>query len=183
MGARASSRYDLTKWHVMRSAVDKVFWLQPVKVRSEELSVCLGSYLSGSHGDVIADASGKEVCRPDRLANVRAATRVKPEQASKVLTWRSSRPYNGEDHWRAVWRTESATRIHRGIGRSMHRSTKTQPREICRGAPVRCNGSIRSRPRQKSEELIVVTKPGNAGGAKGLWFGVRLNELNERGSA
>jgi hypothetical protein len=28
-----------------------------------------------------------------------------------------------------------------------------------------------------------VLKPGNAGGAKGLWFGVRSNEMNERGSA
>ena len=154
-----------------------------MKVRSEELSVCLGSYLSNVRGDACIDASGKPACLKDTSANVRAATKVKPQQAPISLTWRSSRPYNGEDHWRAVWRTESATRIHRGIGRSMHRSTKTQPREICRGAPVRCNGSIRSRPRQKSEELIVVTKPGNAGGAKGLWFGVRLNELNERGSA
>jgi hypothetical protein len=39
------------------------------------------------------------------------------------------------------------------------------------------------RPKQKSEELIVVSKPGNAGGAKGLWFGVRQNEANERGLA
>jgi hypothetical protein len=167
----------------MRSAVDKVFWLQPVKVRSEELSVCLGSYLSGGHGDVTVDASGTEVSHSERLATVRAATRVKPEQAPKGLTWRSSRPYNGEDHWRTVWTTESAVRIHRGMGRSMHRSTRTQPREICRGAPARRNGSIRSRPKQKSEELIVAMKPGNAGRAKGLWFGVRLNGLNERGSA
>jgi hypothetical protein len=45
----------------MRSVVDKVFSLQPVKIRSEELSVCLGSYLSGIPGNVIVDASGKEV--------------------------------------------------------------------------------------------------------------------------
>ena len=39
------------------------------------------------------------------------------------------------------------------------------------------------RPRQKSEEPIVAMKPGNAGGAKGLWFGVRLDEIDERGLA
>jgi hypothetical protein len=37
-----------------------------------------------------------------------------------------------------------------------------------------------SRSWQKSEEPIVVMKPGNAGGAKGLWFGVRLDESRER---
>jgi hypothetical protein len=41
----------------------------------------------------------------------------------------------------------------------------------------------RRRPKQKSEEPIVVSKPGNAGGAKGLWFSVRLNEADERGLA
>jgi hypothetical protein len=38
----------------------------------------------------------------------------------------------------------------------------------------------RSRSWQKSEESIVVMKPGNAGGAKGLWFGVRFDESRER---
>ena len=93
--------------YIMRSVVMKVFWMQPAKVRSEELSVCLGSYLRGIHGDVNVDASGKEVCRSGRLANVRAATRVKPEQAPKELTWRSSRPYNGEDHWRTALENRS----------------------------------------------------------------------------
>ena len=157
----------------MRSAVDQVFWLQPVKVRSEELSVCLGSYLSGGHGDVIADASGKEVCRTDRLANVRAATRVKPEQASKVLTWRSSRPYNGEDHWRTALDNRSGRTSPPGYWAQHAQWHQDATREICRGAPVRRNDSFRGRPTQKSEELIVVLKPGNAGGAKGLWFGVR----------
>ena len=154
-----------------------------MKVRSEELSVCLGSYLSNVRGDACIDASGKQACLKDTSANVRAATKVKPQQAPISLTWRSSRPYNGEDHRRVVRTTEAATRVHRGIKAQHAQIRQIETREICRGAPVRCNGSIRSRPRQKSEELIVVTKPGNAGGAKGLWFGVRLNELNERGSA
>lgn len=155
----------------------------PVKVRSEELSVCLGSYLSNVCGDACVDASGKQACLEDTSANVRAATRVKPEQAPISLMWRSSRPYNGEDHRRVVRRTEAATRVHRGIWAQHAQKHQGETREICRGASARRNSSIRSWPRQKSEEPIVVMKPGNAGGAKGLWFGVRLDELNERGSA
>ena len=161
----------------------KVFWTQPVKVRSEELSVCLGSYLGNGRGDAVIDAPGTRACHMGGLANVRAATRVKPEQAPKELTWRSSRPYNGEDHWRAVRTTEAAARVHRGIWAQHAQKLQNATREICRGVLFRHNGSSRGRPRQKSEELIVVMKPGNAGGAKGLWFGVRLNERNERGSA
>src|SRR5262245_3177463 len=36
---------------------------------------------------------------------------------------------------------------------------------------------------QESEELIVPVKPGNAGGGKGLWFGVRLDEKRAKGLA
>ncbi len=158
-----------------------------MKVRSEELSVCLGSYLSNVRGDACIDASGKPVCLKDTSANVRAATKVKPQQAPISLTWRSSRPYNGEDHRRVVRTTEAATRVHRGIKAQHAQIRQIETREICRGAPARSNSSTnsstRSWPRQKSEELIVVMKPGNAGGAKGLWFGVRLDGLNGRGSA
>ena len=154
-----------------------------MKVRSEELSVCLGSYLSNVRGDACIDASGKQACLEDTSANVRAATKVKPQQAPISLTWRSSRPYNGEDHRRVVRITEAATRVHRGIWEQHAQKPQIETREICRGAPARCNSSVRGCPRQKSEELIVVMKPGNAGGAKGLWFGVRLDGLNGRGSA
>jgi len=154
-----------------------------MKVRSEELSVCLGSYLSNVRGDACIDASGKQACLEDTSANVRAATKVKPQQAPISLTWRSSRPYNGEDHRRVVRTTEAATRVHRGIKAQHAQKRQIETREVCRGAPVRCNSSIRIWPRQKSEEPIVVTKPGYTGGAKGLWFGVRLDGLNERGSA
>jgi len=37
--------------------------------------------------------------------------------------------------------------------------------------------------RQESEESILPTKPGNAGGGKGLWFEVRLDETRVRRSA
>jgi hypothetical protein len=42
---------------------------------------------------------------------------------------------------------------------------------------------VRCRLWQKSEEPIRARKPGNAGRAKGLWFGVRPNETDERGLA
>src|SRR5262249_13104052 len=52
----------------------------------------------------------------DRLATVRAATRVKPEQASKAVTRGSSRPDNGEDQWCSCQRTEAHGHARRGIG-------------------------------------------------------------------
>ncbi len=45
------------------------------------------------------------------------------------------------------------------------------------------NGSIGSRVRQESEGLIVLSKPGNAGGGKEPWFEVRLDELRRGGLA
>ena len=55
---------------------------QPVKVRSNEVSVDLGSYPGGGKGDQPIEAWGQ---RPPwaGLQALRAATRVKPEQASK----------------------------------------------------------------------------------------------------
>ena len=45
------------------------------------------------------------------------------------------------------------------------------------------NGSIGRRARQESEGLIVLLKPGNAGGGKEPWFEVRWNELRRGGLA
>jgi hypothetical protein len=115
-------------------------------------------------------------------ASVRAAMRVKLEQAPKVLIRMSSRPHNGEDHCRPAWTAEATGRIRRGIERSTYASTSTQHvRSVeAHGEVQRC---CRCRPKQKSEEPIVVTKPGNAGGAKGLWFGVRPKKTDGRGLA
>jgi hypothetical protein len=55
---------------------------QPVKVRSKEVSVHLGSYPRDGEGDRPVEASGTET-RLGGSASVRAATRVKPEQAPK----------------------------------------------------------------------------------------------------
>jgi hypothetical protein len=121
-------------------------------------------------------------------ASARAATRVKPEQASKELTWVSSRPDNGQDQRRFLERTEARKWIHRGIWAQRAHKDQNGTREICRGVSIPIlvgDGQrfFRNRPRQKSEELIVVMKPVNTGGAKGLWFGVHLYEPSERGSA
>ena len=56
--------------------------MQLVRVQSEELSVHLGSYQDGGKGDRPVEALGKGA-HEGGLASVRAATRVKPEQASK----------------------------------------------------------------------------------------------------
>ena len=56
--------------------------------------------------------------------------------------------------------------------------TQTALRDV--GDLHRCVAVARNRnrcgPRQESEEPIVLRKPVNAGGGKGLWFGVRLDE-------
>ena len=57
---------------------------QPVKVRPKEVSVHLGSYPGDGEGDRAVEAPGTEA-RLGGSASVRAATRVKPEQASKGL--------------------------------------------------------------------------------------------------
>jgi hypothetical protein len=118
-----------------------------------------------------------------RLANVRAATRVKPEQAPKGLMRGLSRPDNGEDQWCPGERTEAPGRARRGMGRSTYRRHTTQRGRSVTGSRITGHLSAEDRLWQKSEEPIVVRKPGNAGGAKGLWFGMCHNELNERGLA
>ena len=57
---------------------------QPVQVRPQDVSVHLSSDPSGGEGDQAVEASGTPA-RYGGSASVRAATRVKPEQASKGL--------------------------------------------------------------------------------------------------
>jgi hypothetical protein len=53
---------------IMRSVVNKLFRMQPVKVRSGKLAECLGSYLRDICGDAAVDApetlSGATMARP-----------------------------------------------------------------------------------------------------------------------
>ena len=141
-----------------------------MQVQPEELSVCLGSYLGGATGDQCIEAPGTEVYMIGRSANVRAATRVKPEQASKAVMRGSSRPDNGEDQWRPGGRTEAPGRPRRGIGRSTYRRHTRQRGRSAVVFPAGRQRHVRWRPAQKSEEPIVARKPGNAGGAKGPHF-------------
>jgi hypothetical protein len=131
-------------------------------------------------GDCWVEAPGTEVSMNGRLATVRAATRVKPEQASKDLMRESSRPDNGEDQRGSWQRTEAHGHARRGMGRSTYRGHTTQHGRSVTGDWITGHLSAEGRPWQKSEEIIVVKKPGNAGGAKDLWFGVCHNEFNER---
>src|SRR5207247_3121213 len=59
---------------------------QPVRVRPKEVSVHLGSYPGDGRVTVPIEALGTEVRLRGGPASVRAATRVKPEQASKMST-------------------------------------------------------------------------------------------------
>ena len=134
-------------------------------------------------GDCWVEAPGTEVSMLERLATVRAATRVKPEQASKDLMRGSSRPDNGEDQRCPCQRTEAHGQTRRGIGRSTYRGHTTQHGRSVAEARNTGHLSAEGGPWQKSEEPIRATKPGNAGRAKGLWFGVCHNEFDERGLA
>jgi len=134
-------------------------------------------------GDCCVEAPGTEVSMLERLATVRAATRVKPEQASKDLMRGSSRPDNGEDQWGSCQRTEAHGQTRRGIRRSTYRRHTMQRGRSVTEARIAGHLSAEDRPWQKSEEPIRARKPGNAGGAKGLWFGLRHYETDERGLA
>jgi hypothetical protein len=96
---------------------------------------------------------------------------VNPEQASKVQSWRPTRPNNGEGR-RNVGKQpiQAPTFLHRGNGDGTSGRTSGQ-----RGRP----GPVgESRPRRRlgrrtgraSERAVVPTNPGNAGGGKGPHF-------------
>ena len=59
---------------------------QPVQFRPKEVSVHLGSYPGDGEGDRTIEAPGTKARLQGGSASVRAATRVKPEQASKGVT-------------------------------------------------------------------------------------------------
>ena len=157
--------------------------MQLVKVQPGEFSIRPGSYLRGAKGDQCVGASGTRV-RAGGFASVRAATRVKPEQAPKCWMRARSHLSFGERRWDRLEKSRSDDRsARRGSGRSTYASSGSQhgrpdaePQE--RGASF--EGSWL---RQESEEPIVAAKPGNSGGVKGLWFGVRPKKPRGRRSA
>lgn len=149
--------------------------MQLVRVQPEELSIHLGSYLRGGEGDRSVEAAGTDGPRGGS-ASVRAATRVKPEQAPKILTLEPSRHPGGKG--RRSWSEQSTDEdqlSNRGNGRSTYASIEARhgrPAAV-RTDPQRLLGG---RPTQESEGLIVPLKPGNAGGGKEPWFRVRRDE-------
>ncbi len=158
--------------------------MQPVQVRSKKLSVDLGSYWRARRATAGSKFHGHGPSSAGS-ASARAATRVKSEQVPKGLMRVSSRPDNGEDPRCIEWTTEASMQARRDSGRSTRASTRTK-----HGRPARMLARIlreqrlfRSRSVQESEEPIVVLKPSNVGGAKGLWFGVRPNVAEGGGLA
>ena len=157
--------------------------MQLVKVRSEELTGHLGSYLGGGEGDRAVEAPGTTV-REGGLASVRAATRVKPEQASKGRMRAPSCPYFSEGRRdRSEQPSGDDRSARRGNGRSTHTRIATE-----HGRPATTPGrawqpvfGIGSA--QESEGPIVPTKRGNSRGGKGPWFGVRPDEPRGGGLA
>ena len=62
------------------------------------------------------------------------------------------------------------------VGAARMHTTLHNAGDLTSRAQSRRNRASLGGRRQESEEPIVVTKPGNSGGAKGLWFGVCLDE-------
>ena len=152
-----------------------------MRVQSKELMVHLGSYPRGGKGDRLAEASGTE--GPfSGSASVRAATRVKPEQAPKCEMLVPSPHTEGEG--RRIWPEQpfEEGQVTAGVmGAARTHTSKRDTGDLPR-CKVTCSGR-RSRLRQESEGPIRAVKPGNAGGAKGPWFRVRHNEPRIRRSA
>jgi hypothetical protein len=124
---------------------------------------------------------GKELTKGE-LASVRAATRVKPEQAPKAVSRAPSRLLTGEGRRDGSEQpTEEDPSALRGNGRSTHTGSDVQhgrPSAVPAG-----NRLVRNGPWKESEEPIVPMKSGNADGGKGLWFEARLDETRVGRSA
>jgi hypothetical protein len=149
---------------------------QPVQVRPQDVSVHLGSASGGGEGDQPVEALGREA-RVSGSASVRAATRVKPEQASKGLM-RAPSPFSKDEGrcGRPDAPTDEGRPARRGSGRSTYARGDWQHGRPVVLAGQAANGPAEGRVGQASEGPIVLTKPSNAGGGKGPWFGVRANE-------
>ena len=156
----------------------------PVKVRSEELSVHLGSYPSVEKGDRLDEASGTEA-HEGGSASTQAVTRVKSEQAPKGRNVDAEPPLERrrlpEPSEEPTDEDSSSTGV---MGTACVQTVQQDTGDLARcGAWHARNGSTRRRPRQKSEGLVVPVKPVNAGGGKEPWFGVRLDEPRSGGLA
>lgn len=156
--------------------------MQLVKVQPGEFTIRPSSYPRGAKGDRCVEALGTRV-RVGGFASVRAATRVKPEQAPKCWMRARSHLSFGERRWDRFEKSKRDRSARRGSGRSTYASSGSQHGRPAVVPLARGNSFEGSWLRQESEEPKVVMKPGNAGGAKGLWFGVRFEKPRGRRSA
>jgi hypothetical protein len=114
-------------------------------------------------------------------ASVRAATRVKPEQASKGVMRAPSLLTEDEGRrGRPDASTCEGRPARRGMGRSTYAHAMTCNTGDLFGLPGRLGERLLGRRvQQESQGPIRPMNPGNAGGGKGPWFGVRSNEPRE----
>jgi hypothetical protein len=110
---------------------------------------------------------------------------VKPEQAPKGEVWMPSCHLIGEGcqgrRRKPTVEDDPSTGV---MGTARVQTVQQDTGDLARcGAWHARNGSSWNRLRQKSEGLVVPKKPGNTGGGKGPWFGVRLDEPRRGGLA
>ncbi|RLC55505.1 MAG: hypothetical protein DRI30_07470 [Chloroflexi bacterium] len=117
-------------------------------------------------------------------ASQQAATRVNPEQASKVKSWTPTRLNDGEGRGALGKQPSGAPdAVHRGSGSGMWTRMCAQ-----RGRSDRVRGRspqrlARGRRDRKSEGLVVPLRPGNAGGGKEPCFWDAFDRVEDRGLA
>lgn len=125
-----------------------------------------------------------KACPWDRGANLRAAMRMNPKQASKVKMWTPTRLNNGEGRrWSGKQPTEAPDWVHRGNGGSTQGRFRTQ-----RGRPVEMRGAtlgiaLGRWSKRESERPMVPERPVKAGGGTGPCFWVLPKPARERGLA
>jgi len=122
---------------------------------------------------------------------VQAVTRVNAEQASKRVTRKPTRLFNGEGRrrWHPAWpgplgKSDADQRFRRGSGDGMHaqgdgtqhgKPDAVEARDFQPDAGDGQAGLYRV-----AERPVVPWKPGNAGGGKGPWFKVNAGSSESR---
>jgi hypothetical protein len=130
-----------------------------------------GSHPGGRCGQPHGSKPRGQQAVEDGPANPQAATRVNPEQASKVKSWTPTRLNNGEGRRVPGKKPLIAPgAVHRGSGSGMWGRAQTQ-----RGRPVGARGRspqrvLGARLERDSEGPMVPMKPGNSGGGTGPYF-------------
>src|SRR5258708_27818308 len=94
--------YKIYKYYIVRR--EKVWLFSGCKSHPANSVAPAGSYRSGGGGNKAAGAFEK-TGRSSDSASSQAVTRVNVEQASKGLTWKPTRPQNGEG--RSRWGNEA----------------------------------------------------------------------------